>query len=224
MKHRRDDADDIALVDMFLDHHGMRRDRPRAVAGEHPLGQARGAAGIGHRERVALVDLHIRLVGAVARNEFVERPADRDIGFDPGAAVAHRVDLFGEQVFVDQRLHVGLVKHVLQFVRRIQHRHVDQHAAGFRRAEKHDAVFGAVARHDADLVALLQAEPGQRMREAVGVGIEIGIAGVPAFPDDGRLLRKPHRGPAQHVSRQHVPFSPRAMRAQDRRRRSGSGR
>ena len=201
MEHRRDDADDIALVDMLFDHHGMGGDGAGAVAGEHALGQARGAAGIGHRKRIALVDVDIGLVGGPPGDEIVEGLADGDIGFDLGAAIAHRVDLFGEQVFIDQRLHVRLVEDVLQFVRRIEHRDIDQHAARFRGAEKHDAVFGAVARHDADLVALLQAEIQQGIGETVGICVQVAIAGMPTLPDDCRLVRKPQRRAAQHIPR-----------------------
>ena len=138
-------------------------------------------------------------------DEIIEGLPYWNIGFDLRAIRLYRLDLFGKQVFINQYLYIGLVEHVLQFIRRIQHRHVDQHAARFRCPEKDDAVFGAVARNDADLFTLFQAEPRQRMGKTVGLGIQVGIGRVPAFPDNRRFIRKTRGRAAQHIACQHDP-------------------
>lgn len=99
-------------------------------------------------------------------------------------------DAGGKDIFIDQNFDIGLIQHIGQLFRRIEHGDIDDHPAGAGGAEKHAAIFDAVAAEDADLAALAKTKAQKRMGKTTGLPVQIAIADGPVLPQNGALFRK----------------------------------
>ena len=132
-----------------------------AMAAQHALRPAGGAAGIGHAERIVLVDAYlrdrVRLAGQkLSKGRFAAlRRSNHDPLLQLWEAIEHARDLLREGILMDQHLRVGLVENISELVRRVENGDGDQDGVLLRATpKKMGPLFRPIARQHRNLRAL----------------------------------------------------------------------
>ena len=210
MEQRRHDGDHVALPRAALDDDGLRGDRARAMAGEHALGPAGGAAGIGHAEGIVLDDVHAGWRIGMAREEL--RPGSvavrnllpilnvwRSRG-SCGAAAA----TFSAKASSYSSISTSALSRTYSSSSAEYSTDTLTSTHPLRAAPKKAVTYsGRLRLRIATFAPLLKPERAQTVRHLVGLRIELAIRHPLVLPDHGGLRRKALRRAAQHVTCEH---------------------
>jgi hypothetical protein len=174
------------------------------VGEHHPLGESRGAAGVGKRHQVAIADLdgrrRHRPLALDERGQALDprlpgghsRPDGNDVAETPNPP-PHRLHE-GQQVGVGHHRHrLRIVELIFDFALAIGGIHGADHRPHPGDAVEGDDVLGAVAGQQADLVAVLDPECPKRVGEAGGQAFQLPVGEAHITEDEGHVLR-PTRG------------------------------
>ncbi len=186
------------------------------VAPHHALGEAGGAAGVDDVDVVGAALAEVALGALAGDRVVVEDPAERPSRRTgrrgrarrrpprPCAAcrawAQHRGDQRRVGALEDDRDDVGVVEEVVELPLDVAVVHVDRDRADLDDRQHRDDVLDAVLGVDRDVVAGLHPLRLQVVREAVGLGLQLGVGHDPVTDLDGGVVGRRVDGVFEEVS------------------------